>query len=124
MQAVQNIFQRIFARWSHDPNDQQYYVKMMFALISAIICAAGGQTFAGTRGLMTGLLIYALSLYAVVYLLGIDPEELGGRQKLITNTLPSYLLLWVLIWTVLYAFTLPPEALGELIASAANNVAF
>ncbi len=122
MQAVQNIFQRIFGRWSDDPNDQQYYVKMTFALISAIVCAAGGQAFAGTRGLVIGLLIYAISLYVVVYLVGIDPEDLGGRQKLVTNTLPSYLLLWVLIWTVLYAFTLPPEVLDTLGSFMAESV--
>jgi amino acid permease len=122
MQAVQNIFQQIFGRWSDDPNDQQYYVKMTFALISAVICAAGGQAFAGTRGLMIGLLIYALSLYVVVYLVGINPEDLGGRQKLVTNTLPSYLLLWVLIWTVLYAFTLPPEVLENLCSLVTESV--
>jgi hypothetical protein len=86
----------------------------MFAIISGISCAAGGQAFAGIRGLMFGLLVYGLSLFVVVYLLKIDPEELGGRQKLITNTLPSYLLLWVLLWTVFYAFALPPEILEGL----------
>jgi hypothetical protein len=84
-------------------------VKILFALLSGIICAAGGQAFAGIRGLMFGLLMYVLTLYIVVYLLEIDPEELGGRQKMITNSLPSFLLLWVLLWTVLYGFTLPPE---------------
>lgn len=114
MEVLRNVFQRMFGRWEGKPNDQQYYVKILFAIISGLSCAAGSQAFAGIRGLMLGLLIYGLSLYAVVYLLEIDPEELGGRQKLVTNTLPSYLLLWVLIWTVLYAFTLPPDILSSL----------
>ncbi len=109
MQVLQNVFQRMFGHWARSPNDQQYYVKILFALLSGVICAAGGQAFAGIRGLMFGLLMYVLTLYIVVYLLEIDPEELGGRQKLITNTLPSYLLLWVLLWTILYGFALPPE---------------
>ena len=114
MQVLRNIFQRMFARWADKPNDQQYYVKILFALISGVICAAGGTAFAGIRGLMFGLLMYGLTLYIVVYLLEIDPEELGGRQKLITNSLPSYLLLWVVLWTILYGFTLPPEIIADL----------
>ncbi|MDF1538009.1 MAG: hypothetical protein P1Q69_03810 [Candidatus Thorarchaeota archaeon] len=115
MEVLRNVFQRMFGRWAKSPNDQQYYVKILFAIMSGIACAAGGQAFAGIRGLMLGLLIYALSLYVVVYLLEIDPEDLGGRQKLITGTLPSYLLLWVLLWTILYAFTLPASILEGLV---------
>ena len=114
MEVLRNVFQRLFSKWEGKPNDQQYYVKIMFAIIAAISCAAGGQAFAGVRGLMFGLLLYGLSLYVLVYLLEVDPEDLGGRQKLITATLPSYLLLWVLLWTVLYAFALPPAILEGL----------
>mgnify|MGYP001143153690 CR=1 FL=1 len=114
MQVTQNIFQRMFSRWEDSPNDQQYYVKMLFAILSALVCGIAGPAFAGLRGLMFGILVYILSLFVVVYALEIDPEELGGRQKLITGTLPSYLLLWVLLWTVLYAFTLPPEIIENL----------
>lgn len=114
MQVSQNIFQRMFSRWEDSPNDQQYYVKMLFAIISAIICGLAGPAFAGIRGLMFGILFYILSLYFIVYILEVDPEELGGRQKMITGTLPSYLLLWVLLWTVIYAFSLPPEIINEL----------
>jgi hypothetical protein len=115
MESERNIFQRLFGRWEGKPDDQQYYAKIMFAIIAALSCAAGGQAFAGIRGLMLGLLLYGLSLYFVVYLLKIDPEDLGGRQKLITGTLPSFLLLWVLLWTVLYAFTLPASILEGLV---------
>jgi hypothetical protein len=114
MQSLQNVFQRLFKRWAKNPNDQQYYVKITFAIISAIVCAVAGPLFTGIRGLMFGLLMYGLTLYIVVYLLEIDPTTVGGRQKLITNSLPSYLLLWVLLWTVLYGFTLPPEVLAGL----------
>ncbi|MHA1934544.1 MAG: hypothetical protein ACW97A_04635 [Candidatus Thorarchaeota archaeon] len=113
MDFIRDGFHRMFARWD-DPNDKQYYVKMMFALISALVCGIAGQAFAGIRGLMFGILLYALTLYIIVYILGIEPEQLGGLQKLITNTLPSYLLLWVLLWTVIYAFTLPAGILSTL----------
>jgi len=103
---LQSFFQRLYGRWERVPNDQNYYVKISFAIISAIICGVGGSFFAGIRGLMFGLLIYVATLFVLVYLIEIDIKALGGRQKLITSALPSYLLLWVLIWTLLYAFTL------------------
>jgi hypothetical protein len=103
---LQSFFQRLYGRWERVPNDQNYYVKISFAIISAIICGVGGSFFAGIRGLMFGLLIYVMALFFLVYLIEVDVSALGGRQKLITNALPSYLLLWVLLWTLLYAFTL------------------
>ena len=103
---LQSFFKRVYGRWERVPNDQNYYVKISFAIITAIICGVGGSFFAGIRGLMFGLLVYVVALFVLVYLIEIDVNALGGRQKLITNALPSYLLLWVLFWTLLYAFTL------------------
>ena len=111
---LKNVFKSLFRRWQDSPNDTNYYVKIFFAIVAAIICGVAGPIFAGIRGIMFGLLIYALSLYIIVYLLEIDPEELGGRQKLITNSLPSFLLLWVLLWTLIFAFTLPASVLENL----------
>jgi amino acid permease len=111
---LKNIFNRLFGKWANSPNDQQYYVKMFFAIISALICGIGGQVFAGTRGVMLGFLIYILSLFVIRYLLDVKPEKLGGMQKMITNSLFSYLMLWVVIWTILYAFTIPPEIIATL----------
>lgn len=70
--------------------------------------------FAGTRGVMFGFLIYILSLFVIRYLLDIEPQKLGGMQKMITNSLFSYLMLWVVVWTILYAFTIPPEIINNL----------
>ena len=109
---LKNIFNRMFGKWADTPNDQQYYVKIFFALISAIVCGIGGQTFAGTRGVIFGFLVYILSLFVIRYLLDIDPEDLGGMQKMITNTLFSYLMLWTVVWTIIYAFSIPEAALA------------
>ncbi len=103
---LQSFFKRVYGRWERSPNDQNYYVKISFSIISAILCGVGGGFFAGIRGLMFGLLIYVVALFVLVYIVEIDVGALGGRQKLITNALPSYLLLWVLLWTLLYAFAL------------------
>lgn len=111
---LKNIFNRLFGRWANSPNDLQYYVKMFFAIISALICGIGGQIFAGTRGVMLGFLIYILSLFVIRYLLDVEPEKLGGIQKMITNSLFSYLMLWVVLWTILYAFTIPPDIIATL----------
>ncbi|MHA1615597.1 MAG: hypothetical protein ACTSYJ_12190 [Candidatus Thorarchaeota archaeon] len=108
---LKNIFNRMFGKWADSPNDQQYYVKILFAFISALLCGIGGQAFAGTRGVMLGFLIYVLSLFAIRYLLEVEPEQLGGLQKMITNSLFSYLMLWTVIWTLLYAFSIPENIL-------------
>jgi len=108
---LKNIFNRMFGKWADSPNDQQYYVKIFFALISALICGIGGQAFAGTRGVLLGFLVYILSLFVIRYLLEVEPEELGGMQKMITNSLFSYLMLWTVVWTLLYAFTIPADIL-------------
>jgi len=111
---LKNIFNRIFGRWDDSPNDQQYYVKIFFALISALVCGLAGPTFAGTRGVIFGFLVYILSLFVIRYLLEIDLETLGGTQKMITNSLVSYLMLWVVLWTLMYAFTISPEIIATL----------
>jgi hypothetical protein len=108
---LKKVFNRMFGKWANSPNDQQYYVKIFFALVSALICGVGGQAFAGTRGVLLGLLIYILSLFVIRYLLEVEPEELGGMQKMITNSLFSYLMLWTVLWTILYAFSIPEAAL-------------
>ncbi|TFH09658.1 MAG: hypothetical protein E4H14_04020 [Candidatus Thorarchaeota archaeon] len=109
---LKNVFNRLFGKWDDSPNDQQYYVKIFFALISAIVCGIGGQAFAGTRGVLFGFLVYILALFAIRYLLEIEPEQLGGMQKMITNSLFSYLMLWTVVWTILYAFSIPAAALA------------
>lgn len=122
MEPLKNLFKTMFGRWEGDPDNQDYYVKIFFAFVSAIVCAFGGQAFAGVRGLWLGLLIYVLSLFVIVYLLEIDPEEIGGRQKLIVKTLPSYLLLWVLLWSLLYGFFVPPSAFEGQILPLLENL--
>ena len=112
---LKNIFNRIFGKWADSPNDQQYYVKIFFALISALICGIGGQVFAGIRGVLFGFLIYIVSLFVIRYLLEVEPEDLGGMQKMITNSLFSYLMLWTVVWTLFYAFSIPPAALETII---------
>ncbi len=111
---LKNIFKRMFGRWEDSPNDQQYYVKIFFAFVAAIVCGIGGQMFAGTRGVLFGFLVYILSLYVIRYLLDIEPSQLGGMQKMITNSLFSYLMLWVVIWTLLYAFSIPSSILESI----------
>ena len=108
---LKNLANRMFGRWADTPNDQQYYVKIFMALVSAIVCGLGGLTFAGTRGVHFGFLMYVLALFVIRYLLDIELETLGGTQKMITNSLPSFLMLWVVIWTLIYAFVIPSALL-------------
>ncbi len=104
MQTLRGFFKRMFGRWEDRPQEQNFYVKMVFAVFSAVVCAAAGRTFAGLRGILFGILVYILTLYVIVYILEIDPKDLGGRTKLVTNSLFSYILLWVLLWSIMYSF--------------------
>ncbi|MEM2142962.1 MAG: hypothetical protein QXS20_01100 [Candidatus Thorarchaeota archaeon] len=104
MGPIRAVFKRMFGRWANSPQDQSFYVKMVFALLSGVLCALAGDAFRGIRGIVFGILIYIISLYAIVYLLEVDPSRIGGRQKLIVDSLASYLLLWVLVWTLLIGF--------------------
>ena len=108
---LKNLADRMFGRWADSPNDQQYYVKIFLALVSALICGLGGQWFAGIRGVLFGFLMYVLALFVIRYLLEIELETLGGTQKMITNSLPSFLMLWVVFWTLIYAFVIPAALL-------------
>jgi amino acid permease len=111
---LKDLFNRMFGRWADSPNDQQYYVKIFFAIISALVCGLAGSHFRGTRGVIFGFLVYILALFVIRYLLEISLDDLGGTQKMITNSLPSYLMLWVVLWTLIYAFTggvVPPVVL-------------
>ncbi|MFW9793073.1 MAG: hypothetical protein ACFFEE_02125 [Candidatus Thorarchaeota archaeon] len=108
---LKNLANRMYGRWANTPNDQQYYVKISLALVSAVVCGLGGQWFAGTRGVLFGFLMYVLSLFIIRYLLDIEVETLGGTQKMITNSLVSYLMVWIVFWTLIYAFMIPPSLL-------------
>ena len=111
---LKGLFKTIFRRWEDSPDTQQTYVKILFAFFSALFCGLQGTNYAGIRGLVFGLLVYSLALFVIVYLLEIDPKDIGGRQKLITAGLPTYLLLWVLVWTLIYTFVLPTAILSTL----------
>jgi hypothetical protein len=122
--SVKSVFKRLFGRWEKRPQDQTFYVKIFFAVITAIISAAGGQTYAGLRGLLFGVLMYVLAIYVIVYLLDVDPKAMGGRQRLVTNSLASYLLMWVVLWTLFYAFAVPPSVLQRLMLVASCTSVF
>ncbi len=83
-------------------NDKMYYLKITFAIIASILCVL--FDLRGWRGGLFGLVIYGFTYYITIYVLNIDPSEVGGRTKVITSGLFSYLLIWVLVWTILFDF--------------------
>ncbi len=113
--GLSTAFKMMFRRWDDRPKDQSFYVKMLFATISAIVCGLNGVAFAGVRGVLFGFLVYTLSLFVIVYVMDIDPSEIGGRQKLVTDSLASYLLLWILLWTLIYVFVAPARVYERLL---------
>ncbi len=83
-------------------NDRMYYLKIFFAIIASILCVL--FDLRGWRGGLFGLVIYGFTYYITIYVMGIDPSEVGGKTKVITSGLFSYLLIWVLTWTILFDF--------------------
>ncbi len=83
-------------------NDRMYYLKIFFAIIASILCVL--FDLRGWRGGLFGLVIYGFTYYITIYVMGIDPSEVGGKTKVITSGLVTYLLIWVLTWTILFDF--------------------
>ena len=83
-------------------NDKMYYLKILFAILASILCIV--FDLRGWRGGLFGLVIYGFTYYFTIYVMGIDPSEVGGKSKVITSGFFSYLLIWILFWTIIFNF--------------------
>ncbi|MFX1539399.1 MAG: hypothetical protein ACFFBX_01285 [Promethearchaeota archaeon] len=95
------------------PEDRIYYTRIIFAFISAALVL--GLNLWGPLGLIgfvIGLVLIIMSYFFAVYLLGVDPQEIGGHVKGLLKGLGTGVLLFLVIWLMgfnfIYAATAPP----------------
>jgi len=84
--------------------DDKNKVALVFCLMGAISGAISGSLLKGTPSygiLFMAIVIMYLSSYIVPFV-GINIEKYGGRRKVITSGLFSFLLWWLTIWFLIY----------------------
>ena len=87
------------------PEDLIYYTRLVFAIISAAI--ALGFNFSGIFGIygfIIGIVLVVGSYGIPIYILGVDPEEIGGHAKGLMKGLGTGILLFLVIWLLAFNF--------------------
>ncbi len=95
------------------PEDRIYYIRIIFAIIAGAVTLAFNLSGPfGLIGFAIGLALIILSYFLAVYLLGVNPKEIGGHTRGLIKGLGTAILLFLVIWFLgydfLYAATLPP----------------
>ncbi len=80
-----------------------FWIKVFLGLIVGFIL--GILRVVGWIGVGVGLGIMFATYPICLYLFKINPENVGGKRKLFTNGLLQYFLLWLVIWILIYTFT-------------------
>lgn len=82
------------------PKDKLYY----FRLVLAIVCAFVNSFLWLTdfQGLIMAVVVLVLSYFTALYILRIEPDEVGGKTKLFTTGIGTYILVGIVSWTILY----------------------
>lgn len=94
------------------PEDRIYYTRLIFSIISAAIGLAlyplaAANYLLGIYGLIgfgIGLALIILSYFIAIYLLGVDPAEIGGHTKGLIKGLGTAALLFLVIWLLGFNF--------------------
>ena len=106
--------------WNHfwrnriTPEDLIYYTRLIFGLSGAAI-ALGFNLWGplGLVGFVIGLVLVIVSYFIPIYILGVDPKEVGGHSKGLIKGLGTGVLLFLVIWIlgfnfIYYYSSLPP----------------
>lgn len=87
------------------PEDKIYYTRLLFSIISAAI--ALGFNFwglLGVFGFLIGIALIVSSYVIPVYILGVNPKEVGGHVRGIMKGLGTGILLFLVIWLLGFNF--------------------
>ena len=90
-------------------NDKIYYMRIVIAFMTASI-----NTFLGLTelpGVILAVFMLIVSHFIAMFLLDIDPEEMGGHFKMVSIGLFSYLLIGLVVWVILYNMFVIPSLL-------------
>ncbi|OGD46191.1 hypothetical protein A3K70_01925 [Candidatus Bathyarchaeota archaeon RBG_16_48_13] len=83
------------------PSNQIYWIRVILAMLSALICSPFVLNLSGFFGAVVTVLLYAASYYLLRDVIKIDVAAVGGRRKLIQIGVGTYVIVWILVWTVL-----------------------
>ena len=85
-----------------------YYTRLIFAFVAALICLGLNLSGPlGAVGFIIGIVVIVLSYFLSIYLLGVNPEEIGGHSRGLMKGLGTGILLFLVIWFLVYNFIFP-----------------
>lgn len=77
-----------------------YWIKVILGCVVGLI--SGFIGLVGWLGVGIGLGMMFATYPITVYVFKINPEDVGGKRKLLTNGLLQYFLLWLAVWILIY----------------------
>ncbi len=97
--------------WNHfwrnriTPEDLVYYTRLIFALIGAAIALAFNLSGPlGLIGFIIGIVLVVGSYFIPIYVLGVDPQEIGGLGKGLMKGLGTGVLVFLVVWFLAFNF--------------------
>ena len=85
-----------------------YYTRLIFAFVAATICLVFNLSgLLGAVGFIVGIVIIIVSYYIPIYLLGVDPELVGGFGRGMMKGLGTGILLFLVTWFLVFNFIFP-----------------
>jgi len=84
--------------------DEKNKSALVFCLTGGITGTVAGSVLKGTAGeliLLMAMMIIYLTTY-IVPIVGVNIERLGGRRKVITSGMFSFLMWWLSLWFLIY----------------------
>jgi len=84
--------------------DEKNKSALVFCLTGGITGTVAGSVLKGTAGeliLLMAIMIIYLTTY-IVPIVGVNIERLGGRRKVITSGMFSFLMWWLSLWFLIY----------------------
>lgn len=87
------------------PEDRIYYTRLIFAVISAAIAITFNLSgLFALIGFGIGVALVVGSYFIAIYLLKVDPQEIGGHVKGLIKGLGTGILLFLVIWLLAFNF--------------------
>ena len=83
------------------PQSKVYWIRLLFAVSAAFLCSPFILNLTSSYGVIIGAIVYAVSYYFFKNIMKIDAKAVGGTRKFITTGIGSYIMIWIVFWTLL-----------------------
>jgi hypothetical protein len=83
--------------------DKMFWLKAIFALFSAVLCTVTG--IIGKYGILVTVLIYLVTYPVEVFVLKINPSDVGGPLRMILSGLITYLFIFTCVSGLILSLT-------------------